>query len=456
MEISVEKQGPCLRKVKVVVAPEQIKEELADKYEETRQNMSLPGFRKGKVPKKLIEKKFGAAILLEIKESLIQESFSKAIKDHELDIIDDPKMDIESIELNENEPLEFEIEVEVRPEFELNEFKKLEIEVPPIEISVEEIDKSIDGIRNRSASLETIEDDGIKKGDYVTAKVTYAIEGEDDLVREETQVNTLNNVVDALEVDAGTIDLFLDKKAGQEIAFDAPELPKTFMPENLRGRAAKVSVTISEIKRITPPELDESFFKQIGVKSLDELNEKVREGLSLQKTDMRQQLVDEKIVDKLLELHTFELPEELLRKQAERQEFTRQAEMQRMGFPSEAVEEKTQELKESNLKSAERFLRYSFIFDKIGNKEKVFVTESDMEAEFKRIATAQGTTPQAIRENFEERDMVSSLRARIREDIIRKVLRDSAVVIEKKTDEPASQAQASEETAEKDASASSE
>jgi len=430
MDITVDNKGPCLCSLKVAVTPEEIKEEMEKKYDEAKQAISLPGFRRGKVPRKLIAKKFGDAILEEVKENLIKEAYSSAIEEHELNPIAEPDIDLESIELIEGVPMEFEITVETKPDFELGDYKGIKAEVPAVDVTDEEVDQGVEGVMNRFASLQAVEGKPVKKGDYLTAKITYGVEGEDDLVRDDCQVNTVLGNADGLELEPETVDLLVDKNVGDAISFEVTALPDHFNPENLRGHAASVNVEITEIKRVTPPEMDEKFLKMIGAESEEDLRKKVREGTVEQKKQMRQDLIDEKIIDKLIENHTFDLPEKVLEKQTLRQEFTRKMEMVRMGFPEEEAEKRVGEMREKNRESAERFLRYSFIFDKIAEKEKVFVTESDVEEEFRKLAAAKGTSPEEARAEFEENDMIASLRARIREDKIRILLREKAEIAE--------------------------
>jgi len=449
MDITVEKKGPCLRSLKIAITPEEINKELDTKFDEAKKALVLPGFRKGKVPRKLIEKKLGKAINEEVKESLVREAYTKAVEENELDPIDDPEIDMDAIELKENELMEFEISVETRPEFELGRYKDLTVEVPPLEVTEEEVLKGVESVRARFASLKEVEGEAAKEGDYITAEITYSVEGEENLVRPDCQVNTALGIVDGLDLGTETTGLFAGKDVGDTVSFDIPAIPDHFTPESFRGRAAKVNCAITAVKRAAPPEMDENFFKMIGVATEDEFKEKVRGGVLSRKEELRLELIDERIIDKLLKEHSFELPEKVLEKQAMRQEFARKMEMMRMGLSREAAEEKSRELRGKNKESTERFLRYSFVFDKIAKKEKIFVTESDVEEELKRIAASRGASPEEIRAEFEENEMIPSLRTRIREDKIRNFLREKTEIVEKKPEEGGSPEETPEKTPDK-------
>lgn len=437
MDITVEKKGPCIANLKIVIPPEKIGEELDEKYKEAITTITFPGFRKGKVPRKLVEKKFGEHFDLEVKQSLIQEAFTSAIEDNELEPVEEPEIDFESIVMEHGTPMEFEITVEVKPDFELNEYKGIEVEVPPVTVEEKEIEESIKALQNRFSTLEDVEDGAVKKGDYPTADVTYSVEGEDDLVHENAMINTINGIVDGLQVAAEEMESFEGKKNGETVTFDFPALPEHFMPEKHRGKAAKVSVKITGIKRVAPHEINEEFFKFVGATSREELDEKVREGILTQKESMRNELVEEKVIDRLVETHEFDLPSKLLDRQIMRQDYQRRMEMMNMGLPEETVEEKSREMKSNDEKSAERFIRYSFIFEKIQKKEKVFVTEDDVHGEIRSIAQARATSPEEILKDFEENQMLGALRSRLRNDKIRKLLRENARIVEKEIDDTA-------------------
>jgi len=417
-----------------------VKDEIEKKYKEVRKNVSLPGFRKGKAPRKLIEKKFGKSIIEEVKEDLVREAYTQAIDKHELEPVGDPEITLDSVVLEEGSAMEFEFDVETRPELELGEYKGLKVDVPPTTVSDDEIDSSVEGLRNRWATLEKVEEGSIEKEDFPVAAITYSVEGEEDVTREGGQINMKMKIVDGLQVDEETIERFIGRKEDDTVAFEVPALPDHFTPESLRGKKASLSAKISEIKRITPPELNEAFFKRVGIESLDELKKMVREGVETRKKSMQKELAEEKIIDKLVETHELDLPEKLLEKQIEKQQYMRKIEMMRMGFAEKDVEEKAREMKESDDKSADRFLRYTFIFDKIAEKEKIFVTEADVEEELKKIASGRNSTPQEVRAEFEEQDMMSSLRSRVRYDKIREFLRENAEITEKEPEEKVKEA----------------
>ena len=173
MEINVEKLGPCKAKVSIIIPPERIREEMEKTYKQTAASVTFPGFRKGKAPRKLILKRFGEIINEDVKEKLVQEAYSEALKKHELEPAGDPTIDLEAIVLNPDQPMELEFEVEIRQEFTLGDYKGIEVDLDPIVVNDAEIDEGIKAIRSRFASLETVKDGTVGMEHYLTADAVY-------------------------------------------------------------------------------------------------------------------------------------------------------------------------------------------------------------------------------------------------------------------------------------------
>jgi trigger factor len=444
MEISVEAVGPCKAKVSIVVPPERVKEELENSLQQTTRAVTFPGFRKGKAPKKLVLKRFGEMINEDVKEKLIKEALSEAFEKHNLDPVGEPDLDPTTLDLKEDAPFELKFEVETRPTFELGEYKEVEVELDPISVSDSDIDEAIMALRSRYAYLRTVEEGTIEKKHYLTADLTYKVEGNEDLVREGCQGNLSLGIVDGVEL-GDRIDAFIGKRLEDKVEFDVPSLPSHFLPETLRGKPAKVQAQIKEIREVAFPEVDDDFIKKIGMNSVEELRQKTEEEISKKKQGERDEEIERKVIDVLIERHPFEIPDKLLMQQITSQEQNLRAEMLRLGMPPEKLEEEAGKFDDKNRAAADRNIRSSFLFDKIAEKEDVYVTENEIEDELSQIAKQQGKSLNEIQQYYEENRLTPHLRSLLRNQKIRKLLRESAKLVEKtqsaespKEDEPAS------------------
>jgi trigger factor len=451
MEISIEKTGPCMRKVSIKIPVERIQEEMDKNYDQTTRSVSLPGFRKGKVPKKLIEKRFGNIILSEVKERLVQLAFAESIEEHGLEPVGEPNIDLAAMELKLDTPFEFEFEVESKPEFELGEYKELAVELEPLVVTDAEIDDGIKGVRSRFASLKSVSDKPVEDKHYLTLDLVYKVEGEEDVTREKANANMGMGIVDGIELKEGMKD-FLGKKMDDQVDLDVPSLPDHFTPENLRGKPAKITAAIKDIQEVAFPELDDDFLKKINMQSVDELREKISEEMMEGKKAKREEEIDTKIVDILIENHSFDLPEKLLMEQITSQEQNLRYEMLRMGMPEDKVEEQASKFDDRNREAADRNIRRNFIYDKIARKEKIFVTENEVEKELRVIAEQQNARIHDVKRYYEENNLIGGLRSFLRNQKIRKILRDNAKIVEKSISEgservdPVEEASSGEET----------
>lgn len=430
MDISIESIGPCTKKVSINISAERVKEELEKNYQQTAKAVDFPGFRKGKAPRKLVIKRFGEIIIEDVKEKLIQEAFTDAIKEHNLEPVTEPDLDLKSIEIVEGKPIELNFEVETKPEFELGDYKSLEIEMEPVKVTDEDVDEAINAIRSRFASLTTVEDKPISEKHYLTIDVTYQVEGEEEVNREGCQANMGHGIVDGIEL-GDEKKKFFDKKLNDIVELDIAELPEHFLPEALRGKPASMKATIKEIREVTIPEVDDEFLKKVQIESVEKLREQVGEEVMKNKEQKRSEEIDQKLMEALIEKHDFEIPEKLLMKQISTQEDNLRYELMRAGMPADKVAEQTGKLDDTNRKAAERNIRSNFLYDKIAKKESIYVTENELEAELQVVAQQQNATLQEIKSYYEEHDLMGSMRSLLRNQKIRKMLRDSAKIVEK-------------------------
>ena len=178
--VTIEDTGPCKKKVTIEVPEETIHKVLDEKFSEIRREAVLPGFRKGRAPLRLVEKRFSTDIRQQTKLQLLVEAADEAIKDNKLDTLGDPDIDHEKVELPEKGPMTFDFEVEVRPEFEMPEVEGIEIKKPKTEVTDEQVDKELESMRRRAGVWVPKEDEGVAEGDQIVADVVLKVEGSEE------------------------------------------------------------------------------------------------------------------------------------------------------------------------------------------------------------------------------------------------------------------------------------
>src|SRR5690606_16690846 len=176
----------------------------------------LKGFRPGKVPRKILEKKYGDAILQDVKQNLVNQAYRDALQTHELEPISQPQLDLDALPFDPEADLRFELTLEVRPKFELPETDGIAVGAPPVQVRDEDVQREIDRLRSSRATLEPVEEGVASKGDYLRVNVEIAVDGAVVAHHEDRIVDTNRDLVDGMPAEGGTAS-FAGKKAGDVV-----------------------------------------------------------------------------------------------------------------------------------------------------------------------------------------------------------------------------------------------
>ena len=374
IEVSTEEAGTLKQKITVTVPRERIDAKLSDMYGELRESAAIPGFRVGRAPRRLIEKRFGKDIENDVRNALIGESLGEAIEETELKTIGEPDLKLDDITLPEEGDMEFSFEVEIQPEFDLPETKGIEVKREKIVVDDEKIDSYITNIREGRARYEKTEE-AANEGDQLiaAAKITG---DEIDHENPRVQLRAATGVVEGLPiVDLG--EKLTGKKAGDvvEITTTAAD---THPNELWREKELKIVLTIQEVSHRNVPELDEEFAKSVGFDGIKELREYVANMLEGQLEQETQRSLRQQICDNLLGAVEFELPEGLIKRHTQQTLQRQMVELMQYGMPREKIQENLAELQSAAEDRAKSDLRLSFILGKAADELEIEVTEDEI------------------------------------------------------------------------------
>lgn len=432
MPTEVSEIGPCQRRIKITIPKEQIRETFDSTWAQARQSVTLKGFRPGKVPRKILERKFGKQVQEEVKQQLINDAYRDAMSEHNLSPVRHPEIDGDSIQIDPEQSLDFEITVEIRPEFELADFKGIEVGAPPVDVRSEHINQELERLRGQRATLEKIEEGVAAKDDMILADVSYQVDGAIVMHHEDVVVDTRQDEIESIPTEGG-IGGFAGKAVGATVTVPV-HLPRDFEPSGFAGAEAQLICSVKEIQRATLPELDEEFARGVGAEGVDDLREKLKAQIERQLNSERERFIDDRIFDDLIRRVDFELPPDLL-EEATRQSIREMEEhLIRAKMPEGEARSHVASQSDRIRQDQARSLRISFLIDKIAEKEKVFVTENEIESAVKAIASVQNMDPQALFDEMYDTGRLSSLRAQILESKVRKLLRESAKVLDTSVD----------------------
>lgn len=435
MEVQVAETGPCSRSLTITVPPTLVNEHLDRMFQSAQQQIQMKGFRPGKVPRGLVEKRFGSGILAEAKEQMLNRFFGEACRSKDLNPVGRIAIDdFDKLEVKPGEALRFTAKIDVRPDFELKASKGLEVEAFEGEATDADVDNALKEIVHQKRTIQPTTEAAVD-GDFLKCDYTFVdTNGKDVLSRNAAQLNTriaLHGVDEAAYTQA-----VLGAKAGS--ALEMPiTFPQNFEKEALRGQQGKVRAKVTEVLRVTPPPIDDELAKSLEFTTLAELRSDLKTRISSEKQRLGKARQEEQALQKLLEQHTIALPPSLVEEQQRAALGSLAQRLQQSGAKDEEIQKKLEESQGEAQQDAERRVRLFFLIEAVAKQHKLFVTENDVEGELRAIALAnssenvQFTTTQ-VREHLERENRLGELRLALLERKVRDFLRDNAKIVDKK------------------------
>jgi trigger factor len=449
--IKVSDAGPCKKKIEIEIPAETVHEKLDEKYKELRKEAVVPGFRKGRTPIRLLEKRFGTDISQQTKLELMVAASEEAIKVNDIDSLRDPDIDHEKVELPEEGPLKFEFEVEVRPEFDLPELEGIAVEKTKVEATDERVDKELLALQKRAGVWAPKEKGGAAEGDQVIADVVLVTEGAADHDKQENIEIMVRKSGFVAGVPVEDLDkLLTGAKHGDEKTATV-EVPNTYFNEQYRGKKVDLTIEVKEVKQMEPAELNEEFFKRLNVADVDELKENLREQISQQAERQARTAMSEQVYAYLRENTTLELPEAVVAEQSLSLLQRQYSNMLMQGMAKEQIDEQMDQLRASSEQQATEQLKLYFVMDKIADKFEVEVSEEEINGHIAYVAATRGRRPEKMREELARDGSLAQFALQVREGkCIEKIL-EKAKVTEVEGAKPAAQKATKKKTAKKKA-----
>ncbi|KMS71593.1 trigger factor [Streptomyces viridochromogenes] len=389
MKSAVETLNPTRVRLSIEVPFEELKDSLDAAYKKINQQVTVKGFRKGKIPARVIDQRFGrGAVLEEAVNDALPKFYTEAVNEAEIDVLGQPEVDI--TELKDGETLNFTAEVDVRPTIEIPDYSGIEVEVDPVEVTDEDIDKSVEQLRERFASTSPVER-AAEDGDVVTIDLQAKVEGE---VLEDGVAEGVSYTIGSGELLDGIDDAVKGLEAGGEATF-ASELKGG----SAAGKEAEVTVKVTQVAARELPELDDEFAQLASeFDTLDELRADSRKRLENMKQYDQATQAQERVLEKLLELVEVPVPEKLLEDEINtRKHNLEHHQLGQMGLDLEkyleiqgkTVEEFDAETKEAAVKG----IKTQFVLDELVKQEKLNVNQEELTEHLMRRAASSGMSP---------------------------------------------------------------
>lgn len=371
----------------VEVDAEKFNEGLDAAFQKVVKQVSVPGFRKGKMPRGMFEKRFGVESLYqEAIDYLLPEAYAKAIDETGIIPVDRPEIDVEQIEKGKG--VIFKVTVTVKPEVKLGEYKGLEIEQPDTEVTEEDVNNELKTLQERHAELVVKEEGKAELGDTVVMDFEGFVDGE---AFEGGQADNYTLELGSGQFIPGFEDQLVGLAAGEEKDVEVT-FPEEYHAAELAGKPAVFKVKVHEIKGKELPEIDDEFAKDVDdeVETLDALKEKIRTNLEDNKKHAAEHTVRDTLVEKAADNAEVDIPQAMINSEVDRmmQEFDQRLQMQGMNlslyFQFSGQDENA--LREQMKEDAEKRVRFNLTLEAIAAVENIEVTDEEVDAELNKMA----------------------------------------------------------------------
>ncbi|MFN7133030.1 MAG: trigger factor [Myxococcales bacterium] len=407
-KVSVEEVSPIERRIKVEVEPEKVDQQLDLAYRMISHRVRIPGFRPGKVPRRILESRFKDQVEGDVIQRVVEDSYREAVIQHQIVPVSAPRVTNDG--LKKGEPFRFQAQVEVKPKVEPKDYEGLELKKPKVQITDEQVDAEIERMRQSLAELEPVEGRAAQLGDFAIVDYEGTIEGKPfpGSKREGATVE-----IAAGELVDGNIAAIEGMNVGDEKTLEYA-FPKDYRMEEVAGKVATFKLQLKALKSKRVPPLDDELAKDVGAgQTLQELKDRVRKELTDRETEKVEKEFRDQLLSKLVEKNPFEVPKAMVERAIDMmlegalERFTRQGiDVSRMGLDFDRLREDLRERAVMEVKGA-------LLLEAISEKEKVEATDDDVEKRMKEISERVNTPLEKVRSYLsgeERKTLVSRLR----------------------------------------------
>lgn len=432
MKATAEKTDKNSVKLTIEIDAEEFDKSMQKAYLKNRKHINIPGFRKGKAPRKIIEQFYGEAIFYEdAANDIIISTYSDAVKETGIEPVSQPEFDI--IQIGNGQNFIYSADVVVKPEVELGEYKGIEIEKVEYNVTDEDVENEISKIREENARLINIEDRPVQEGDQVILDYKGMIDGE------EFEGGSAENAV--LEVGSNMfIPGFEEQLIGMNIGEEKEikvTFPEDYHVEEIKGKEAVFKVKIKEIKEKELPELDDEFAKDVSeFDTFEEFKADVKRKLEEAVQDNMRAEMENNLLQKVVENANVDIPEPMIESEIDRQINELDFTLRYQGLSLEQylsfVGMSMDDIRAQHREQAYGTVKMRLVLEKIGEVEGIEVNDDDLEKEFEKLSEQYGRDVEDIKKDFESN--VDYIKANLKVQKTVDFLMDNAIIVEEDKD----------------------
>lgn len=404
MSLQVEKLEKNMAKLTIEVSAEEVEKAIEKAYQKQKSKISVPGFRKGKVPRKMVEKMYGVGVFYEdAVNEMIPTAYETAAKESELDIVSQPKIDVVQIEAGKE--FIFTAEVAVKPEVELGEYNGVEVAKTDVAVTDEDIMAEIDKEREQNSRIISVEDRAVEDGDMTVIDFEGFVDGEAFEGGKGTDYPLTigsHSFIDTFE------EQLIGKNIGEEVEVNVT-FPEEYHAEELKGKPAMFKVTVKEIKKKELPELDNDFVEDVSeFSTVEEYKESIKKNIEEKKVNEAKAAKEDAVIEKIIEGAKMEIPEPMIDSQVRQmaEDFARRLSTQGLSleqyfqYTGLTAEMLVEQMKPQALKRIQSRL----VLEAVAERENFEVTEEEIEKEVTDMAAAYQMEADKLKELLTDSD----------------------------------------------------
>ncbi len=433
MKVNLEKIENNTAYLDIEVDAEQFDEAMQESYKKNAKRFSVPGFRKGKAPRTLVERYYGPEVLYEdAVEFILPKAYQKGVEEYNIEPVDQPKFDIEEIELGK--PLLAKAQVVVKPEVKLSEYKGLEVEKLVHNVTNEDIERELKALQERNARLVAIEDRAAENKDIAIIDFEGKLDGEPfEGGKAENYPLELGSGSFIPGFEEQVIGMSLGETKDIEVTF-----PEEYHEEKLAGKPVIFTVTLKELKKKEYLPLDDDFAKDVSeYETLEELKQSIRETLEKKAKDLSEASLKGSIIRKLRENTEIDIPEVMIEGEAQRliMDFAINLQMRGLNLKSymDAVKLTPDDLKAQFRQTAVENIESSLILEQVAKEENIDVDEKELEEKLQEYAKLGNKTLEEYKKELKPEE-IAGIKDAILTDKIFDLLIENAKVTERKAE----------------------
>ena len=423
MKVNIERVNPVTRRITVNIPRERVAKELNKAYRNLAKTVRMPGFRPGKVPRMMLEARFGEQIEGEVRTKLISDTLESTIEEHDLFVVTEPQIDPSRLRPGSN--FEYSATVEIKPEVEAKDYEGIELtrtvytrvvdgeEVrAPYRIEDDEVDAKIEQMRREHAELVPVEDEekSLEMGDY--ASIEYLISIGDRKVGGD-EPRSIDLKLEEGSFLPGFAERLVGMKQGERRTFELT-VPDDFRQPTLAGKTLECDVTVKQISRLELPELDDEFAADLGKDDMEQVRAHVREEIKAHHENMAMMELRRKALETVLERNPIELPKGLVEQQV--QALAREQRRQAGQKVPRGEIDLTDKEREALEKEARFRLKGVLLLESIAQQQGIEVTDEDVDKHLAKEAEKVGTNVAALRGRYMKNNMLEELKNRLLEE----------------------------------------